>query len=57
MMDRFKVIYTIKRIDKGGLLTDRVVHFDSFIEAVMFVRSLANTSTHHVIGKPMLERS
>jgi len=56
MSDGFKVTYTFKQLDKGGLLIDRTKKFSSYIDAVRYVRTLSNTHVGQIVGKPVVER-
>jgi len=61
MSARFKVVYNVKHNDKShdkyGMLMQRINRFQSFTEAVNFVRYLnkAMEKDITVIGKPVVE--
>ena len=55
-MEQFKVKYTIKQADKGGLLVDKTAKFDTFINAVKYIRELNGKMAGQLVGKPLVER-
>jgi hypothetical protein len=58
MSNKFKVVYSVKQADKGNLLVERSNTFNSFIEAVKYVRVLnANSAAIQLVGKPTLEKA
>ena len=63
MSARFKVVYNVKHNDKShdkyGVLIQRTNRFDSFTDAINFVRMLGNKVDNSVtvVGKPVLENA
>ena len=56
MAERYKVTYTVKQADNGGLLTDYSKKFETFSEAVKFIRAVrSGPLSYHMVGNPLLE--
>ena len=56
MVERYKVTYTVKQADNGGLLTDYSKKFNTFSEAVKFIRAVrSGPLSYHMVGNPLLE--
>ena len=56
MAERYKVTYTVKQADNGGLLTDYSKKFNTFSEAVKYIRAVrSGPLSYHMVGNPLLE--
>ena len=63
MAERFKVVYTVKHIEKAsnlyGYLIDRKHTFNNFMNAVKFAREIRGATLNgiSVVGNPIVERA
>ena len=56
MAERYKVTYTVKQADNGGLLTDYSKKFETFSEAIKYIRAVrSGPMASQMVGNPLLE--
>ena len=57
-MNNFKVIYSVKYLDKGNLLVERKNYFQNLQDAFKFCKEIYGSRKNgvEVVGRPSIER-